>query len=130
MVLAKLLFETSLIESGFHPEDTKAFSQRVYELAKGAIGVTESLDAIEEVRAFTALQMAFGDAWSSCGEVPLLPVFCSSWCRMWLMPRMRPRPRSLWRRTSCEEALPLKRCSVSGARSRVERAASVIIFCS
>ena len=60
MVLAKLLFETSLIESGFHPEDTKAFSQRVYELAKGAIGVTESLDAIEEVRAFTALQMALG----------------------------------------------------------------------
>ena len=48
MTLAKLLFETSLIESGFQPEDTKAFSQRVYELAKDAIGVTGSLDDVEE----------------------------------------------------------------------------------
>ena len=50
VTLAKLLFETSLIESGFQPEDTKAFSQRVYELAKDAVGVEGSLDAVEEVR--------------------------------------------------------------------------------
>jgi hypothetical protein len=48
VAIAKLLFETSLIESGFTPDDTKAFSQRVYELAKDAVGVTEPLDAIEE----------------------------------------------------------------------------------
>ena len=48
IAMAKLLFETSLIESGFTPDDTKAFSQRVYELAKDAVGVTESLDSIED----------------------------------------------------------------------------------
>lgn len=48
ITLAKLLFETSLIESGFTPEDTKGFSQRVYELAKDAVGVSGPLDAVED----------------------------------------------------------------------------------
>lgn len=43
-----MLWETALLESGFPIEDTKAFSNRVYSLAKDTIDLKESLDAIEE----------------------------------------------------------------------------------
>jgi heat shock protein beta len=46
--LAKLIFETAMIESGFQVEDTKSFSDRVYELAKDGLGLTGSLKDIEE----------------------------------------------------------------------------------
>ncbi len=58
--LAKLLFETALIESGFQPEDSKTFSKRVYELAKESIGVTASLDDVEPV-GYLCL------SWTPCG---------------------------------------------------------------
>jgi hypothetical protein len=50
--LAKLIFETAMIESGFQVEDTKSFSDRVYELAKDGLGLTGSLKDIEEVSNF------------------------------------------------------------------------------
>jgi len=45
--IARVLFETALLESGFVPDDTKGFSQRVYSLVKDTIGLDKSLDAIE-----------------------------------------------------------------------------------
>ncbi len=40
---ARLLYEAALLESGFVPEDAKAFSQRMYGMLKDSLGV-ESLD--------------------------------------------------------------------------------------
>ncbi|EFJ49245.1 hypothetical protein VOLCADRAFT_80696 [Volvox carteri f. nagariensis] len=40
---ARILYETALLESGFIPDDAKSFSQRVYSVLKGNLGV-ESLD--------------------------------------------------------------------------------------
>ncbi|GFR49495.1 hypothetical protein Agub_g11413 [Astrephomene gubernaculifera] len=45
---ARLLYETALLESGFVPDDAKAFSSRMYAVLKGTLGV-ESLEvALEE----------------------------------------------------------------------------------
>ncbi|KAF6264589.1 Hsp90 protein-domain-containing protein [Scenedesmus sp. NREL 46B-D3] len=40
---AALLYETALLESGFESDDPKGFTQRMYELIKGQLGVTEEL---------------------------------------------------------------------------------------
>ncbi|GIL89128.1 hypothetical protein Vretimale_16178 [Volvox reticuliferus] len=40
---ARLLYETALLESGFVPDDAKSFSQRVYSVLKGNLGL-ESLE--------------------------------------------------------------------------------------
>ncbi|GIL68672.1 hypothetical protein Vafri_21916 [Volvox africanus] len=40
---ARLLYETALFESGFVPDDAKSFSQRVYSVLKGNMGI-ESLE--------------------------------------------------------------------------------------
>lgn len=46
--VAKLLWETALLESGFPVDDAKSFSARIYSLAKDTIGMKEELDAVEE----------------------------------------------------------------------------------
>ncbi|WIA23790.1 hypothetical protein OEZ85_013471 [Tetradesmus obliquus] len=40
---AALLYETALLESGFESDDPKGFTQRMYELIKGQLGVTAEL---------------------------------------------------------------------------------------
>lgn len=40
---AGLLYETALLESGFDPDDPKAFTRGMYELMKGQLGVTAEL---------------------------------------------------------------------------------------
>eukprot|EP00882_Tetradesmus_deserticola_P010868 GHRQ01011487.1.p2 GENE.GHRQ01011487.1~~GHRQ01011487.1.p2 ORF type:complete len:263 (+),score=161.76 GHRQ01011487.1:301-1089(+) len=40
---AALLYETALLESGFESDDPKGFTQRMYELIKGKLGVTAEL---------------------------------------------------------------------------------------
>lgn len=53
-MLAKLLFETALLESGFQLADNKAFNQRVYSLVKDVLNIKTDVttaSAPAEVRA-------------------------------------------------------------------------------
>ncbi len=53
-LLAKLLYETALLESGFSLADNKAFNKRVYSLVKDALKIKadfESFDVPEESEA-------------------------------------------------------------------------------
>lgn len=45
---AALLYETALLESGFSPDDVKAFSQKMYELMGSQLGVEGDLHPSEE----------------------------------------------------------------------------------
>ena len=44
---ARLLYETALLESGFVPDDAKAFSQRMYGVLKDTLGVDSLEVALE-----------------------------------------------------------------------------------
>ena len=45
-MLAKLLYETALLESGFQLADNKAFNQRVYGLVKEVLNIKKDLSEI------------------------------------------------------------------------------------
>lgn len=46
--LAKLLYDTALLESGFTPEDTKEFSQRMLTMMKDTLKMEGDIHAVEE----------------------------------------------------------------------------------
>ena len=47
-LLAKLLYETALLESGFQLADNKAFNQRVYSLVKDVLDIKKDITAVQE----------------------------------------------------------------------------------
>eukprot|EP00798_Chlamydomonas_sp_ICE-L_P027680 gene27680-7322_t len=46
--VARVLYETALLESGFTPSDPKSFSKRVYGIIKGVIGMEDAIDKVDE----------------------------------------------------------------------------------
>lgn len=46
--VARLLYESALLESGFVPEDTKVFARRLQTMVKGVLGMKGDLDDIDE----------------------------------------------------------------------------------
>jgi hypothetical protein len=47
-LLAKLLFDTALLESGFQLEDNKAFNNRVYSLVKDVLKIKKDFNSVED----------------------------------------------------------------------------------
>ena len=45
-MLAKLLYETALLESGFQLADNKAFNRRVYALVKDVLNIKSDLTSV------------------------------------------------------------------------------------
>ncbi len=52
--VARLLYNTALLESGFQPEDVKDFGTSVHMLVKDSIGVESDLKEVEEVGGLNA----------------------------------------------------------------------------
>lgn len=64
-LLAKLLFDTALLESGFQLEDNKAFNNRVYSLVKDVLKIKKDFNSVEDAEAAEAEQAAEEDLMAS-----------------------------------------------------------------